>query len=300
MLASKAWGAWYLDELTRDLPLDLFVLFSSAAALLGSPGQANYAAANAFLDALAHHRRWQGRPALSVNWGSWADVGMAAKLKESEGRRWSAAGVGWIDPAKGLQTLEQLLVEDRAQAGVLPIDWPKFFQRIPEGSEPAWLADMARAARAAGPAATQSGPPVLLEQLKAVTPAERLDLAVTQLRQQAARVLAMSDAELPDPRRPLNELGFDSLTGVEFCNRVGRSIGQHLNPTLLFDYPTLESLAGHVVREILQLECQGEAAEVKPEEALHEVRQQVLDDVEVMSEDEMDALVRRQLETLQP
>jgi NADPH:quinone reductase-like Zn-dependent oxidoreductase len=300
VMAPKACGAWYLHELTGDVPLDLFVLFSSAAALLGSPGQGNYAAANAVLDALAHHRRWQKRPALSVNWGSWADVGMAAKLKQSEGRRWSAAGVGWIDPAKGLQTLEQLIAEDYAQAGVLPIDWPKFFERIPTGSEPAWLADVAREARSAAPAAAHSGPPVLLEQLQAVTPGERLALAVTQLRQQAARVLAMSDAELPDPRRPLNELGFDSLTGVEFCNGVGRSIGQHLNPTLLFDYPTLEGLAGHVVRTILQLECQGESADGKPAEPPPEVREQVLADVEVMSEDEMDALVRRQLETLQP
>jgi acyl transferase domain-containing protein len=297
VMASKAVGAWNLHELTLDLPLDLFVLFSSAAALLGSPGQGNYAAANSFLDALAHHRRWQKRPALSVNWGSWAEVGMAARLKETEGRRWSAAGVGWIEPGKGLQTLEQLLVEQHAQAGVLPIDWPKFFQQIPSGGEPAWLADMAREARAVAPPA-DSGPPVLLEELKGVTPGERLALAVGHLRQQAARVLAMDDAELPDPRRPLNELGFDSLTGVEFCNRVGRSIGQHLNPTLLFDYPTLESFAGYVVREVLHLECQEEPSAPKAQAALDEVRQQALADVEVMSEEEMDALVKKQLEKL--
>ncbi len=298
VLASKAMGAWYLHELARDLPLDFFVLFSSAAALLGSPGQGNYAAANAFLDALAHHRRWQKRPALSVNWGSWAEVGMAARLKETEGRRWSAAGVGWIEPAQGLQTLEQLLVQEHAQAGVLPIDWPKFFALIPSGSEPAWLSEIAREASAASPAG-DGGPPALLEELQGVTPAERLGVAVTQLRRQAARVLAMSEAELPDPRRPLNELGFDSLTGVEFCNRVSRSIGQHLNPTVLFDYPTLESLAGYVVRDVLHLECQGEPPPVKAEEALQEVRQQVLADVEVMSDDEMDALVNAQLEKLQ-
>ena len=162
---AKVLGAWYLHELTRELPLEHFVLFSSAAALMGSPGQGNYAAANAFLDALAHHRRWEKRPALSVNWGSWAEVGMAARLKESESRRWSAAGVGWIDPDRGLETLEQLLLDGRPQAGVLPIDWPKFFQRIPPGGEPGWLADMAREARAAA-APAESGPPVLLEKLK--------------------------------------------------------------------------------------------------------------------------------------
>ena len=101
VLAAKAMGAWHLHELTRDDPLDVFVLFSSVAALVGSPGQGNYAAANAFLDALAHHRRAEERPALSVNWGSWAEVGMAARLKDSEGDRWAAAGLGWIEPYQG-------------------------------------------------------------------------------------------------------------------------------------------------------------------------------------------------------
>jgi NAD(P)-dependent dehydrogenase (short-subunit alcohol dehydrogenase family) len=293
VMAAKAHGAWHLHELTRGLPLDLFVLFSSAAALLGSPGQGNYAAANAFLDALAHHRRAQKLPALSVNWGSWAEVGMAARLMDAEGQRWSAAGVGWIGVDQGMATLERLMLEDRVQAGVLPIDWPKFFERIPEGSEPAWLTDMAGAARAAAPAVA-SGPPELLEKLQAVTPAERMELAVTGLRQQAARVLAMDDAHLPDPRRTLNELGFDSLTGVEFCNRVSRSIGQRLNPTVLFDYPTLESLAGYVLRDVLDLAPAAEPADSGADEAA-----QVLDDVEGMSEEEMNALVTAQLGKLQ-
>jgi hypothetical protein len=157
---------------------------------------------------------------------------------------------------------------------------------------------MTREARAAAPSG-ESGPPVLLEQLKSVTPAERLGLAVTHVRQQAAKVLAMSDTELPDPRRRLNELGFDSLTGVEFCNRVSRSVGQHLNPTVLFDYPTLESLAGYLVRDALHLECSEEPPPAEPEEALSEVRQQAMADVEVMSEEEMNALVNEQLEKLQ-
>ena len=299
VMASKVAGAWNLHELSRDEPLDLFVLFSSAAALLGSPGQANYAAANAFLDALAHHRRWQDRPALSVNWGSWAEVGMAARLRESEGKRWSAAGVGWIEPGQGLETMEHLLLDHQVQAGVLPIDWPKFLEQIPAGSEPAWLADMAHESRQAGPH-EESGPPVLLQELTNVTPAERLDVAVTHLRQQAARVLAMDESQLPDPRRPLNELGFDSLTGVEFCNRVGRSIGKHLNPTLLFDYPTLDSFAGYVLRDVLHLDCQNGASAITPaEEATHAIEQQALAEVESMSEAEMDTLVNEQLEKLQ-
>ena len=128
---------------------------------------------------------------------------------------------------------------------------------------------------------------------------------MTHIRQQAARVLGLEAAQLPDPRRTLNELGFDSLTAVEFCNRVGRSIGQHLNPALLFDYPTLESLADHLLRDVLHLHTVAtdtlatdtvEAVEA----AVDESRVQTLADVEVMSEQEMDVLVNQQLERLQP
>ena len=298
VMAAKMLGAWHLHELTQAERLDWFVLFSSAAALLGSPGQGNYASANAFLDALAHHRRWQRLPALSVNWGSWAEVGMAARLIEAEGQRWAAAGVGWIEPNRGLHTLEHLMADDRTQAGVLPIDWPKFFARIPAGSEPAWLAELAGEARTAT-VAPEAVRPDLLEELKAVTPAERFDLALDHVRKQAARVLAIDEANLPDPRRTLNELGFDSLTAVEFANRVGRSIGHHLSPSLLFDYPTLESLTRHLVSDVLQLQSAEAPPAGESEEAVEDDRVQVLTDVESMSEEDMDALVSQQLEQLQ-
>lgn len=299
VMGPKVFGAWHLHELTQNLPIDFFVLFSSAAALMGSPGQGNYAAANAFLDALAHERRRLKQPALSVNWGSWAEVGMAARLVETEGRRWSAGGIGSIDPDRGMHTLEELIAEDRVQAGVLPIDWPKFFERIPAGAEPAWLIELARDARAT--ASPGDSNPVLLEELQKVTPAERLDLALLHIRKQAARVLAIDEANLPDPRRTLNELGFDSLTGVEFANRVGRSIGQHINPSLLFDYPTLESLAGYVVRDVLHLDSEAAAAppEQEPEKPDDSAREQAMADVEGMSEADMDALVAEQLKQLQ-
>jgi acyl transferase domain-containing protein len=300
VMASKAIGAWNLHELTHDDPLDLFVLFSSAAALLGAPGQGNYAAANAFLDALAHQRRWERRPALSVNWGSWAEVGMAARLIETEGRRWAAAGVGWINPDQGMHTLEQLIADQRIQAGVLPIDWPKFFERIPPGSEPAWLGELARDAREAQSAVSPAdASPALLEELNRVTPAERLELALSHIRKQAARVLAIDEANLPDPRRTLNELGFDSLTAVEFANRVGRSVGQHLNPALLFDYPTLESLAGYVVRDMLHLETEAERPAAETAQLVDEVSAQAVADVEQMSEEDMEAVVSQQIERLE-
>ncbi len=194
-------------------------------------------------------------------------------------------------------TLEQLITEECTQAGVLPFDWPKFFERIPAGSEPAWLMEIAEDARTA--VSPNAARPVLLEELNRVTPAERLELALGHIRKQAARVLAIDDANLPDPRRTLNELGFDSLTGVEFANRVGRSIGQHINPTVLFDYPTLESLAGYVVRDVLHLESEAAPSAAETEDAEEGSRAQAAADVEGMSEEDMDALVSQQLEQLQ-
>jgi NADPH:quinone reductase-like Zn-dependent oxidoreductase/acyl carrier protein len=298
VMAAKVLGAWNLHELTKNLSLDQFVMFSSAASLMGSPGQANYAAANAFLDALAHHRRAESRPALSANWGMWSEVGMAVRLQEERASRWSQSGVGSIEPELGLQILERLLTEDAVQIGVLPIDWTKFFALIPPGTEPAWLSDLAHSSRAVD-GTQRSGPPVLFEKLKAATPGERLDLVTTFLRQQAARVLAIDEDHLPDPRRKLNELGFDSLTGVEFVNGVGRAIGQEINPALLFDYPTLESLASYIVRDALHLASEAEVPPDEPAETVEAGREQLAEDVKGMSEDEMNTLVSTQLELLQ-
>ncbi|MFM7843301.1 MAG: SDR family NAD(P)-dependent oxidoreductase, partial [Planctomycetota bacterium] len=307
VLAAKALGGWYLHELTSSLPLDYFVLFSSAASLLGSPGQGNYAAANAMLDGLAHARRALGLPGTSINWGSWSDVGMAARLKESQGSRWAEAGIGWIEPDLGLRTLENLLLDDVTQAGVLPMDWPKFFARIPAGAEPIWMSELAATARAAKPK-TDAATATLAVQLAELTPSERLEHASSFLGRQAAQVLAMDESSLPDPRRPLTELGFDSLTGVEFCNRVSRAIGHALNPTLLFEYPTLESLALHIIRDLLHLDFSSTAA--APESAANAESsgddsaatavsaEETLEQVEGMTDEQMDALVLEQLQKL--
>jgi polyketide synthase 12/myxalamid-type polyketide synthase MxaB len=225
---------------------------------------------------------------------------MAARLKDTEGRRWSAAGVGWIEPDRGFETLARLIDEQQVQAAVLPINWTKFFAKIPRGAEPPWLSEMAREGRAGGQQ-VEAGPPVLLEKLKEVTPGERLETTVMHMRRLSARVLALDESELPDPRRPLNELGFDSLTAVEFCNALGHAIANHINPTILFEYPTLERLAVHVLRDVVQLEFEGAPEEEVDESPVPQddsIRAQALEDVEGLSEDEMNALVAEQLEKL--
>jgi hypothetical protein len=287
VMAPKVEGAWNLHELTRDRPLDLFVLFSSAASLVGSPGQGNYAAANAFLDGLAHYRRASGLSALSINWGGWAEVGMAAELDRRQGHKVEVAGVGRIDPVHGLTTLERLLGEDRPQAGVLPIDWTAFFEPFPVGLEPAWLSDFVVQRQA--PAPDADGPPELVQLLETVAPAERRAAVLNYVQKKAAVVLRASSDRLPDPRRSLNELGVDSLMGVELCNALGRGVGKHLAPTILFAYPTLTGLADHLAGDILGLS--DDAAAKADDRAVDELRERALAEVEQLSEEEINALL---------
>src|SRR5262249_34104842 len=139
VLAPKIQGAWNLHTQTQDCRLDFFVCFSSVAALLGSPGQGNYAAANASLDALAHHRRALGLPVLSINWGPWSEGGMAATLSHRQQERWAALGMRTIAPSQALERLGDLIGRDISQAAVLDVDWSTFMPQFYRGARPAFL-----------------------------------------------------------------------------------------------------------------------------------------------------------------
>lgn len=292
VMAAKVGGAIHLHELTLASPLDFFVMFSSAASVLGSPGQANYAAANAFLDALAHERRRRGLPALAINWGAWADVGMAADLDRAKGNRRETAGVERIDIERGLAAFGRLLETDEPQVAVLPIDWKKLLESLPPGMEPAWLESIAAANRAPKTDDPRSN---LKARLAELTAGGHFEVVLEFVREQAAKVMGSDAANLPDPQRPLNELGFDSLMGVELCNALSNGVGQHLPPTMLFDYPTLEKLSHHLASTVLGLALPPAAVPAEPEpESL--VLDRVLSDVKQMTEQEMDALVAEELE----
>ena len=135
-----------MHSLTEGLGLDFFVLFSSMASMLGSPGQGNYAAANTFLDVLAHFRRARGLPAVSINWGAWADVGMAAELAERSPMQRTPEGVTAMPVDRGLAVLGRLLAGAPPQIGVLPVEWKSFLRQFPDGERPPVLAEMGREA----------------------------------------------------------------------------------------------------------------------------------------------------------
>ncbi len=249
VLAPKVAGAWILHELTAGLPLDFFVLFSSIASVLGAAGQASHAAANAFEDALAHARRMEGLPALSVNWGAWSDLGSAAR-QDLEHRR-SRLGVGAFTTAQGIAVFEQVLSMDCAQVGAAPIAWDDFTHHFPKGAVPRWLRDLpVRGVPRPAQAAPATSEPDLLERLSAEHEANRLSILRESVDALAHRVLGLAAGRRIDPQQPLQELGLDSLMAVEFRNALASAIKRPLPATILFSYPAIEDVAGFLHGEL--------------------------------------------------
>jgi phthiocerol/phenolphthiocerol synthesis type-I polyketide synthase D len=244
--SGKADGAWHLHTLTADLPLDHFVLFSSMAALLTQPGQGNYAAANSFLDALAHHRRAQGKAGLSVNWGPWADIGHAAT---DYGRRaheqLAGLGVGTLAPDLALATLERLMASGVAQSGVARIDWPTLFRVDAPAAGSALFAELAQPA--AQPAQQETA---LLRELHACAPRERIERITNTLARMLAGTLRLPDPDAIAPDQSLLDLGLNSLLALELTDQLNKVFGRPFRATLFFSYPNLRTLAQYVLDEL--------------------------------------------------
>jgi acyl transferase domain-containing protein/ubiquinone/menaquinone biosynthesis C-methylase UbiE len=302
VLAPKVDGAWRLHVLTRDAPLDFFVLFSSGASLLGSRGQANHAAANAFLDALAHHRRAQGRPALSINWGAWAEVGSVARLELRE--RMAALGMGTIPPQQGLDALGRLMAQRHPQVGVLDVDWSRAMATLGTTAASGFLAEVAvrnvtaATATSRGSAMTRgAAAPVMRQRLEAAPAGQRLDLLAGFVRAEATRVLGPGSEEALDVTRPLRDVGLDSLMAVELRNALATGLSVPLPATLLFTYPTLESLVRYLAQDVLHLSPVAPAAAPPPPsaETATAAAEAALDG---LSEHELAALLNARLDRL--
>ncbi|MFD8413160.1 SDR family NAD(P)-dependent oxidoreductase [Streptomyces sp. NPDC059650] len=240
----KAEAALHLHELTRELGLDLsaFVLFSSAAGVLGGAGQGNYAAANTFLDALAAHRRGLGLPATSVSWGLWqqAGQGLTATLGQAELARMRRMGIGALTEQQGLAALDAALGSPHPHLVPVKLDLVTL-RRSPDGA-PALLRGLVRAPRkrVGEAAAAVSG---LREQLAAQPEAERLPSLVRLVQREAAVVLGMASADAVGAQQVLKELGIDSLMAVELRRRLSAETGVALPSTLAFDHPTPAAIA---------------------------------------------------------
>ncbi|MET8912775.1 type I polyketide synthase, partial [Micromonospora sp. NPDC004551] len=257
VLAPKVSAGWWLHEATAGLGLDLFVLFSSVAGVLGSPGQAAYAAGNRFLDALAAHRRQAGLPAVSLAWGMWDTAGMAASLSDTDRARSARAGLTPMSVEVGLELFDAALAADRPALVPTMIDLPALRAAAAGATVPPMLATLV------GATATrrQAGAGRWAGRLAGLTDDEGRAQVTLLVRGLVAQVLGHGGAEAVPVDRAFRELGFDSLTAVDLRNRVNAATGLRLASTLVFDYPTPAALAAHV-HEQLTGEVAGRAGAV--------------------------------------
>jgi NADP-dependent 3-hydroxy acid dehydrogenase YdfG len=247
VLRPKIAGAWHLHELTGPHELAAFVLFSSVQGVLGGAGQANYAAGNVFLDALAQHRRAQGRPATALAWGLWAEGGMEADLDDADRRRLArTSGMLPLPSDRGLALLDAALGVPLAMVVPLRLD-PAALRT---GDVPPMLRGVARTTSTRSGDAPVAGPRPLAERLAGLTAAER-ERAVRQvLRDQIVAVLDYGEGDTVDFRRGFKDIGFDSLTAVELRNRLGRAAGLRLPATLVFDHPTPAAVTAYILERV--------------------------------------------------
>jgi natural product biosynthesis luciferase-like monooxygenase protein len=287
--AAKLEGAWNLHRLMRDARLDFFVMFSSAASLLTMAGQANYAMANTFLDALAHHRRALGLHALSINWGPWAGAGHAETDYGREAHaKLDFLGIRQLPPRDGFEALRLLLERDSTQAAVISVDWNRLFENDAPVSRLPMLSEIVERHRPTAALIEGNGAEIA-ETLRAMPESEHRDFLMDFLSDRITETLKLDTGFRIEPRRKLFELGFDSILAIELKNRLERSFQRPFSATLLFMYPTLESLTDHLLKEAIGLkgdeECRARA-----------VRDDEPQDVDALSEEQMVELLLREVD----
>jgi len=277
VMQPKVQGSWYLHQWSQSMPLDFFILFSSVAAAFGAMGQSNYAAANSFLDGLAHYRRQQGLPGLSINWGGWAGAGMAAQVENS---LWP--GLSPMQPVDACRALQTLW----GAAGdyiVTPIDWSKF-QQVTVGDQ-AFLADWLTQT----PVAAERG--TFAAELRATAAGERPLRLMHYLQQELRQILRLE--VLPARSKGFMELGLDSLLALELKQRLERGLAIGLPATIALEYPTIERLAEHLLDEVLAW-ADPLSSSVRPSTAT----QTASDHLDELSQEELAQLLMQKLRLL--
>jgi len=255
VLRSKVDAAWNLHELTRDLDVSAFVVFSSMAGLAGASGQANYAAANSFLDALAVHRRTQGLPAISLGWGLWDQASaMTGALGAADRARFGRDGIVAMSSDQALELMDTALIVDEPFMLPAHIDLAALRVKFDNGTLPPMFIDLINAPmrrQVDDSLAAAKSKSALLQRLEGLPEDEQHSVLLDLVRSNIATVLGNASAEAIDPDRAFQELGFDSLTAVEMRNRLKSATGLALSPTLIFDYPNSAALAGYMHRELV-------------------------------------------------
>jgi acyl transferase domain-containing protein/surfactin synthase thioesterase subunit/acyl carrier protein len=245
--APKVAGGWLLHELTRELSLDHFVVFSSVLSLFGSAGQANYAAANAFLDALVMRRRGEGLRALALNWGPWDESGLATLSGEKGHAIWRERGTEYISADVGRRALDLVVGSSVNHAAITITQWPIFFQQFTK--VPSLYGQLQKECAATGSMGSTAKDEVLSkDRLKGVPSSERRELLIAFVRQQAMKILGITDSI--DVGRPLREFGLDSLMSVTLVNRLEAVLGIRISTVKLIKGPSVAQVVDDILADI--------------------------------------------------
>lgn len=281
----KVVGSWLLSKHLRGAELDFFVTFSAAAGLLGSAGQVVYTAANAFMDTLAHDLRSRGvLPATSINWGPIKEIGSGATL---EGRMMhqlaERRGLLGMEPEKAMEALELILPQRTPQIGVMQTNWELLVRSYTGMLSAPWASELVGSM----PAVEHED---LVLALKEAAPEDRTELLCAAIQKQVVMVMGYSAAEAPEPDQGLFELGLDSLLALELKNHIQTSIRKDFPATAIFDYPTILSLAGYLLTQVLNLPVSSSAPGAKQAN-----KTELLDEIDQLSEAEVEARLAREL-----
>ncbi len=278
VMAAKVYGAWNLHQYTANMKLDFFVMFSSAASLLGNQGQSNYAAANAFLDGLAHYRRNHGLVATSINWGPWEQVaGMAASTSADD--RLSKQGFKPIQRKEGLAVLERILSANVTKIAVVSCDWRKYISQLT--LEQSIFANWQKEEQ-----------PIkqvdLLQKVAKARPDEKHTILLNFVVETAQQVVGIDTSDTLDIDKPLMELGMDSLMAVEVRNRLGKGLDTSLPVSLLFNYPTVDEVVKYLELEVIKFDDEHTGKTQSDEK---------FDYLDGLNQNELEKLINRELES---
>jgi acyl carrier protein/NADP-dependent 3-hydroxy acid dehydrogenase YdfG len=303
MLKSKVTGTWVLHQLTQDMELDFFSLFSSTTALWGSRELGHYAAANSFLDSFAHYRRALGLPALSLNWGTWDEMRVASTQEQQTVAQF---GLNRMPADQALAYMGDFLGSAEAQVVIASVDWTLLKPAYEAKRQRPFLYYMGTqpvevSRNGAKPEPSASEHSELLRQLAAVQPDKHQEVLVAHLQRAVSQVLGIEPAHTIDLHQGLFELGLDSLMSVELKGKLELLVKQSLPSTLIFNYPTIADLSHYLGTLLNQASAGTATAEVKPaqEEVAPPEEETFSMEMDDLSEDELAALLIRKLEGLQ-
>jgi FkbH-like protein len=315
VLAPKVAGTWNLHRIIGSAPLDFFVLFSSASSLLGAAGQANYALANGFLDAFAHYRQQLGLPATSINWGPWSGSGMAAEQSKSR-KTWTNESFGGLTANVALQAFTKALTTrvGNPQWAVLPYNWNELLKHYPVAKISSLLKQLSQHTKRQESLAEPSEQIdfALIALLEPGVPrAERKRLVTDYLRTQVRKILGFAETDSIDGNRSFLNLGFDSLMAVSFRTALSKSLKCYLPATLIFDYPTLNSLAENVLAQLIELDAVNRqltsgadnpveaVVSAIPEHTSHVLDIASLEDISSLSQEELEKILEAELDEIE-